>query len=190
MNINITMDSSLGWYLPTFQVLSRLAEKWRSYHRRNQFFPPKSVRRDPWSTMHIDILIDSSQCYYLPTFQDSLRLAEKWLSYRRRKEFFRLKSVRRYPWSLMHINVLIDSTQCYYLLTFQVSLRLGRRTPQKGHFNHKNQSGVTGGHPCRTGLRGTVTHPNIYPHSKFHQDWSRNDQVINCKHPRTTIDRW
>ena len=47
MHINILIDSSQCYYLPTFQVSLRLAKKWPSYHRRKQFFWLKSVRRDP-----------------------------------------------------------------------------------------------------------------------------------------------
>ena len=51
MHIGLLMDSSLGWYLSTFQVLSKLAEKWLSYHRRKLFFGPKSLKREGWLTM-------------------------------------------------------------------------------------------------------------------------------------------
>ena len=71
MHISLLMDSSLGWYLPTFQVSSKWAEKWRSYRRRKLFFQLKSVRHDPWSPMHIDLLMDSTLDLYLVTFQDS-----------------------------------------------------------------------------------------------------------------------
>ena len=60
MHSRLLMDSTLGWYLPTFQVSWNLAEKWLSYRRKKLFFWLKSVRRDPWSPMHIGILMDSS----------------------------------------------------------------------------------------------------------------------------------
>ena len=99
MHIRLLMDSSLGWYLPTFQVPSKSVEKLRSYRRRKLFFRPKSVRRDPWSPMHIGILMDSSLGWYLATFQVSSKSAEKWPSYRRRKPFFWPKSLKHEGWS-------------------------------------------------------------------------------------------
>ena len=39
------------------------------------------------------------------------------------------------------------------------------------------------------GLGGTLAHTNIVLHSKFHQDWLRNEQVINGKPQTLTIDR-
>ena len=50
------------------------------------------------------------------------------------------------------------------------------------HFFDQNHSSVKGGQPCGTGLRGTEAHLNTYLHSKFHQDWSRNAQVMTRKH--------
>ena len=140
MHINILIDSTLGLYLPTFKVSSKLAEKWRSYHRGKVFFRLKSVRRDPWPPMHIALLMDLSLGWYLPTFQVSSNSVEKWQSYRRRKQFFRPKSLKREGWS------------------------------------------VTNGHPCISRSRGTEAHPTTYPHSKFHEDWSRNAQVMIRKH--------
>ena len=127
MHISILMDSSFGWYLPTFQVSLRLAEKWQSYHQRKHFFRPKSVRHDLWSSMHIGILMDSSLGWYLTTFEVSSKSAEKWLSYRRRKPFFRPKSLKREGWSPMHIEVRGHQRYSKYLPPFQVSSRLGSR---------------------------------------------------------------
>ena len=87
-----------------------------------------------------------------------INIGRKMMTLSSEKAIFWLKSVGRDSWSPMHIDILIDSSQCYYLPTFRVSLRLAekwlsyqRRTPQKGHFYQENQTGVMGGHPCRTG---------------------------------------
>ena len=42
MHIGLLMDSTLGWYLPRFQVSLKLAEKWQSYRRKNAIFFDKN----------------------------------------------------------------------------------------------------------------------------------------------------
>merc|ERR1712055_372567 len=72
-------------------------------------------------------------------------------------------------------------------------IKIGRKNDQvivgESHFFDQNHSSVKGGQPCGTRLRGTEAHLNTYLHSKFHQDWSRNAQVMTRKLPMTTIDR-
>ena len=75
------------------------------------------------------------------------------------KAIFRLKSVRRDPWSPMHINILLDSNLGYHLC-------ISRRS---------------------WGTIKLILIPT--PHSKFHKDWSRNAQVIACKH-QTLMTEW
>ena len=88
----------------------------------------------------------------------------------------------------MHIDILMDSSLGWYLTTFEVS-SVTKLSSEKAIFSTKITQAWRVITHVERGLGGNVAHLNIYLHSKFHQDRSRNEQVIDGKPQTLTIER-
>ena len=176
MHISILMDSSLGRYLSTFQISSKFAEKWLNYRRRKY--------------RHFNGLKFGLISTHISSF---IEIGRKMAKLSSEKAIFSTKISQAWPvvtHAYRHFNGLKFGLISSHIWSFiKIGRKMTKLSSEKAIFSTKITQAWRVITHAERGLGGTIAHPNIYLHSKFHQDWSRNDWVINGKPQTLTTER-